>query len=113
MAELEVGLWWSGETGHGRIGACAGTALRSTGQDGRFIGLSGIRDLGGTLRVGDILARSAVAAVETIKGLTLGPQSQIDTRDWVRPSLRGGRPVFLVRYDSGRWVPSERRSKDR
>jgi tRNA(Ile2) C34 agmatinyltransferase TiaS len=113
MAGLEVGLWWSGETGQGRIGACAGTALRSTGEDGRYIGLAGIRDLEGTLRVGDILARSAVAAVETVHGHSLGPQSQVDTHDWVRPSLRGGRPVLVVCQDRGRWVPSERRSKNR
>jgi tRNA(Ile2) C34 agmatinyltransferase TiaS len=113
MAGLEVGLWCSGDTGQGRIGACAGTALRSTGEDGRFIGLPGIRDLEGTLRVRDILARSAVAAVETVHGRSLGRESKIDTRDWVRPSLRGGRPVYLVREDGGRWVPSERRSKKR
>lgn len=113
MAEFEVGLWWSGETGQGRIGACAGTALRSTGEDGRYIGLSGIRDLRGTLRVGEILARSAVAAVETRCGRPLGPEVEVDTRDWVRPSLRGGRPVFLAREEDGRWVPDERRSKQR
>jgi hypothetical protein len=109
---LDVGLWWGGETGQGRIGACAGAALRSTGEDGRFIGLPGIRRLSGTMRVADILGGSAVAAVETTDGRPLSADIRVDTRDWVRPSLRGGRPVFVVCEEGGRWVPSERRSKD-
>jgi tRNA(Ile2) C34 agmatinyltransferase TiaS len=111
-SELDVGLWWGGETGQGRIGACSGAALRSTGEDGRFIGLTGIRELAGTTRVADIIGRSAVAAVETTDGCPLDAEVRIETRDWVRPSLRGGRPVFVVREEGGRWVPSERRSKD-
>jgi hypothetical protein len=112
IAELPLGLWWSGETGQGRIGACSGVALRSTGEDGRFIGLKGIRDLGGTLRAGEIIDRSGVAAVETVDGRALAAEARIDTRGWVRPSLRGGRPVLVVREEDGRWLPNERRSKD-
>jgi hypothetical protein len=62
--------------------------------------------------VADILGRSAVAAVETADGHALAGEVRVDTRDWVRPSLRGGRPVLVVREEGGRWVPSERRSKD-
>jgi tRNA(Ile2) C34 agmatinyltransferase TiaS len=112
ISALALGLWWSGETGQGRIGACAGAALRSTGEDGRFIGLEGMRELAGTIRVAEILGRSAVAAVETADGRALDAEARVDTRDWVRPSLRGGRPVLVVREEAGRWVPSERRSKD-
>lgn len=106
------GLWWSGETGQGRIGACAGAALRSTGKDGRFIGLTGIRALTGTMPVGEILDRSGVASVETVDGRVLAADVSVDTHDWVRPSLRAGRPVLVVREAAGRWVPVERRSKD-
>lgn len=109
---LGLSLWWSGETGQGRIGACAGAALRSTGADGRFIGLAGIRELRGTLRAGEIVARSGVVAVATADGLELAPDVEIETRDWVRPSLLGGRPVFVVCEEDGRFVPGERRSKD-
>jgi len=112
LSGLDVGLWWSGETGQGRIGACAGAALRSTGEDGRFIGLAGIRELAGTIPVADIIGRSSVAAVETADGRALAAEDRVDTRDWVRPSLRGGRPVLVVREEAGRWIPSERRSKD-
>ena len=88
-------------------------ALRSTGEDGRFIALRGIRDLEGRLRAGDILARSGVESVEAEDGTVLASTEVVDTRDWVRPALRGGRPVLRVRRDGGSWVPAERRSKER
>jgi hypothetical protein len=88
-------------------------ALRSTGEDGRFIALPGIRDLEGRVRVGDILARSAVASVETEDGTALSAAEFVETRDWVRPALRRGRPVLRVRRDGRDWVPAERRSKQR
>jgi tRNA(Ile2) C34 agmatinyltransferase TiaS len=107
-----VRLWSSGDTGQGRIGAVSGVGLRSTGDDGRFIGLAGIRDLRGRLRAGEILARSGVAAVETESGASLPDDAFVETRDWVRPTLRAGRPVLVVRDEDGHLVPSERRSKD-
>ena len=70
------------------------------------------RDLWGMLPVSDIMARSDVDAVETDGGEMLAPEVLVDTRDWVRPSLRGGRPVLVVRREAERWVPCERRSKD-
>jgi len=108
--ELALASW--GETGQGRIGACAGAALRSTGDDGRFIGLRGIRDLEGRLRVQEICGRSGVEAVVRESGDPLGPETVVDTRGWVRPTLIGGRALLVVREDAGSWVPAERRSKD-
>lgn len=112
IRDLDLAVWSSGETGQGRIGACSGAALRSTGEDGRFIGLRGIRDLDGRLRVGEICARSGVDEVRTDGGDTLDEEAVIDTGGWVRPSLIGGRAVLVVRDDGGRWVPAERRSRD-
>lgn len=109
---MELALWCAGETGQGRIGACAGAALRSTGNDGRFIGLRGIRDLKGRVAVEEILARSAVDEVRTDDGRVLAGPVPIETRDWVRPSLLGGRAVLVVREDAGDWVPFEKRSAD-
>jgi len=111
-ARLGLALWSGGETGQGRIGACAGAALRSTGEDGRFIGLAGIRDLEGLLRVGEITERSGVAEVRTADGRRLEAGAKIETRGWVRPNLVGGRPVLVVRPDGGRFVPCESRSRD-
>ncbi len=109
---LQLALWSWGETGQGRIGACSGAALRSTGEDGRFIGLRGIRDLTGCLPVREICARSGVDEVRLVGGDALAGDTEIDTRDWVRPSLLGGRAVFFVREEAGRLVPAEKRSKD-
>ena len=113
VAAAKLEFWWSGETGQGRIGAASGVALRSTGEDGRFIALRGIRDLEGRLRVGDVLARSGVESVEVEDGTVLASTEVVDTRDWVRPALRGGLPVLRVRPDGWSWVPAERRSKER
>lgn len=110
--QARVALWWSGETGQGRIGATCGAALRSRGEDGRFIGLRGIRDLEGRLRVDEILARSGVACVATEEGTLLGADEVVDTRDWVRPSLRGGRATLVVRREGDGWRPAERRAKE-
>lgn len=110
-ARLDGVVWSDGETGQGRIGALAGAALRSSGNDGRFIGLSGIRALEGVLRVGEIVARSPVTRVETIEGERLADDVAIDTLDWVRPSLRGGEPVLRVRRDGERWIPEEKWKK--
>jgi tRNA(Ile2) C34 agmatinyltransferase TiaS len=113
LAAADLEIWWSGETGQGRIGAASGVALRSRGEDGRFIALRGIRDLEGKVRVSDILARSAVEFVEAEDGTALAPEEVVDTLGWVRPTLRGGRPVLRVRRDGRDWVPAERRSKQR
>jgi hypothetical protein len=107
-ARLDGSVWWHGETGQGRIGAMAAAALRRSGEDGRFIGLPGIRGLEGTLRVGEIRARSPIARVETLEGEVLADDALIDTQDWVRPALRGGRPVLRVRRLGDRFVPEEK-----
>jgi tRNA(Ile2) C34 agmatinyltransferase TiaS len=107
-ARLDGVTWWDGETGQGRIGALAAVALRGSGDDGRFIGLAGIRDLEGVLTVGEILARSAIARVETGEGERLADDVRVDTRGWVRPALRGGQAVLRVRRDEGRWVPEDK-----
>lgn len=105
-------VWSAGATGQGRIGAVCGVALRSTGDDGRFIDLIGIRDIGGRATAGEILEHTGVDVVATEDGESLRPEIVIDTRDWVRPNLRGGRAVLSVRRDGPDWVPAERRSKD-
>jgi hypothetical protein len=91
----------------------AAGALLLSGDDGRFIGLPGIRGLEGTLRVGEIRARSPIARVETLEGEALADDVRIDTQDWVRPALRGGQPVLRVRSLDGRWVPEEKWRKYR
>jgi hypothetical protein len=86
--------------------------LHSTGEDGRFIELRGIRALRGVMTVGEILGASDVQDVEDEVGTTLARDTRIDTGDWVRPSLRGGRAVHRVRREGDRWVTLERRKKE-
>jgi hypothetical protein len=112
VAPSKAFAWWAGETGQGLIGALGGVGLRSTGQDGRFIGLHGIRELRGVLRAGEIVASSGVESVESEVGEPLPEAALVDTRDWVRPVLRDGRPVLRVRLEGDLWIPAERRSKE-
>jgi hypothetical protein len=112
IRRMDLAVWSSGETGQGRIGACSGAALRSTRDDGRFIGLRGIRDLKGRMSVREICVRSDVDQVRLDGGRALGRDVAIETRDWVRPSLIDGRAVFVVREDAGQLVPANKRSKD-
>jgi hypothetical protein len=112
IAGLGLRVWSRGETGQGRIGAVCGVGLRSTGDDGRFIDLPGIRSLGGRVRVADVLEQTGVDLVTTEAGEALAPEVELETRSWIRPNLRGGRAVFTVRRDGDDWVPAERRSKD-
>ncbi len=101
-----------GPTGQGRIGAVCGVALRSTGDDGRFIHLAGIRDLGGRCRVERILSETGVDRIVDEAGADLAPDAEIETRNWIRPDLRDGLAVFRVRREGADWVPATKRIKD-
>jgi hypothetical protein len=107
----DVFIWCGGETGQGCIGALAGVGLRSSGNDGRYIGLRGIRDIGGTVSVSEIKKNSDIEQVLTAEGKPLDDDELIDTRDWVRPSLLNGRPTLVVRKEGDTWCPAERRKK--
>jgi tRNA(Ile2) C34 agmatinyltransferase TiaS len=107
-ARLDGFVWSAGETGQGRIGALAAVALRGSGEDGRFIGLRGIRGLEGAMSVAEIVANSSVERVESLDGTELAPDTRIHTQDWVRPALRGGVPVMRVQLRDGRWIPEDK-----
>jgi len=102
---LGMFTWWHGETGQGCIGAMAGVGLRGTENDGRFIGLEGIRDIRGIMSVGEILGATPIRAVMSGSGKMLGALEEIDTLGWVRPELREGFPVLRVVREKGKWVP--------
>ncbi|MFH1033962.1 MAG: hypothetical protein V1806_05590 [Pseudomonadota bacterium] len=105
--------WWGGQTGQGIIGALAGVGLRSTQDDGRYIGLTGIRQIRGVQSVEAILAQAPIAAVISEQGQELDREESVDTEDWVRPSLRQGRIVLLVERDGQRWRPLDKKKKDK
>jgi hypothetical protein len=102
---LGVFTWWHGETGQGCIGAMAGVGLRGTENDGRFIGLEGIRNLKGTMSVGEILGTTPIRSVMSGAGEMLDALEEIDTLGWVRPELRDGFPVLKVVREKGKWMP--------
>ena len=100
-----VGL---GGTEDGMIGALGGAALRADGNDGRFVGLPGIRDVSGPITVADLVDRTAIwKVVDVATGAGLDGGVMIDVGDWVRPRLLHGRPVFAARRVEGAWVNAD------
>lgn len=100
---LGLYVWHELGTGQGLIGAMAGVGLRTTGNDGRFIGLAGIRDLEGVLSVKEILNHSSVERVQSESGEILHDKELVDTQGWVRPSLFDGIPVLIVQRNGNYW----------
>jgi len=96
-----------GATGHGLIGAMAGLGLTATGDSGRFIAYGPIREFSETVAV-ETLAEHDIRAVDVATGdqVTTGT---VETGGWVRPELRGYRPVLPVESGAdGVWTPANR-----
>ena len=94
----------------GVIGSLAAVGLRIGGNDGRFVGLDGIRDVGGQLPVGEVLARTGiVSVVEEATGDRLPAGDVIDLGDWVRPRLIDGQPILVARGKGERWSNADAR----
>jgi len=108
--EAGIPLVGLGGTEDGVIGALCGAALRWEGNDGRFVGLPGIRDVAGPTTVADLVGRTAIAEViDGDSGSLLGGEVIIDVGDWVRPRLHHGRPVLVARSVEGTWVNADAR----
>lgn len=102
-----------GGTGQGIIGALASAGLRAGGEIGRFVDMPGLRSLG------ESVSREQLAAmgidVERIAGSDSPPPALpgiIKTLGWIRPRLRGGRPVLHVQWSDHEhaWVPVDRKT---
>jgi hypothetical protein len=109
--QLELSLWWYGETGQGCIGAMAGVGLRSAGNDGRFIDLAGIRNLKGIMSVGSLLGQSAIHQVVSVSGEMLNDEEVIDTQDWIRPTLHDGQVILFVKRNGNLWIQADGKNK--
>jgi hypothetical protein len=99
-------------TREGVIGALAAVGLRAGGNDGRFIALGGIRDLGGVVPV-QALLDAGIAAVLCPGECPPGPSDRVETLGWVRPRLVEGRAALLVERsqdDGVDWTVADRRS---
>lgn len=112
-ATASVDLVGLGGTNDGVIGALGAAALRSDGDDGRYVGLAGIRDVAGEITVAELLERTAITAVIAQDQTPLEQSGIINVGDWVRPRLVGGRPVLVARRDGKGWVNADTRSKKR
>ncbi len=111
---LGIHVWWGGQTGQGCIGAMSAVGLRSTENDGRYIALDGIRDIGGMLPVSEILGLTGIDRVTTLSGESLGPEATVDTQNWVRPILKEGFVTLEVIPVDGHWrAPHEKKAKNK
>jgi hypothetical protein len=114
--QFNIPVWWYGETGQGIIGAMGGIGLRSTGNDGKFIGMRGIRDIKGIVSVGDIYRQTSITKVLTPTGEVLDEDVAVNTLNWIRPMLQNGEPVLTVLKEEGEWRTIEkakRKKKER
>jgi hypothetical protein len=92
-------------SGDGVIGALCAAVLRRGGNDGRFVGLEGIREVHGTVTVGSVVGGTRVDdVVDEETEVSLAPDVLVDTCDWVRPRLVCGRAILVVRRIEERWV---------
>lgn len=77
-------------------GAWAAVAAAATRSSGRLVRYPGVDELRGVLPVADLLGRSAVDEVVVVGGGAHDGTTLVDTRDFVRPVLSGGRVRLLV-----------------
>ena len=104
-----IALRGLGGTCQGVIGALGSVGQRAEGDSGRFIDLPGLRELPAQVSAESFAALGIVLEhshpLRPIDGqvyLTLG---------WVRPTLKGGRPVLPVRWSDQHhaWVPVDQK----
>ena len=86
-------------SGAGVIGALAAIGLHASGDDGRFVWLPKLRELDGIYTVADLIKLLEVD-VTTISGEALPPSAEIETVDWMRPVMRGGRAILLAEREN-------------
>ncbi|MGH3798436.1 MAG: hypothetical protein ACRDSP_26635 [Pseudonocardiaceae bacterium] len=103
-----------GGTGDGVLGALAAACLRLSGNDGMFLWMPGIRELGGRCSYAELRARVPVDDARDDDGHRPAPHDVIELGDWVRPVLEGGRAVLLLQPatithgEATRWIPQPR-----
>jgi len=102
-------------TRQGMIGAVAAVGLRAGGNDGRFIELGRIRQLGGKVQVRTLIGAGIDALNCPARDEPKGDE-WVETFGWVRPRLCGGRAILFVERSIGNgvdWVVADRRSSGR
>lgn len=94
------GFFLEGLTGDqgGVIGALAAVGLRAGGNDGRYIGLRGVRELEpSNYPLSRLQELTDIDRVQTLNGLEVSnPDAIVSMTEWARPVLLGGNAVLLV-----------------
>ncbi len=85
----------------GVIGALAAVGLRATGEDGRFLWLTGLRELNGIYTADQLLRTTPIERIQTVEGREVPPTDRVDVGEWVRPLLKRGQPLLLVEQAQG------------
>jgi len=90
-------------TDDGIVGAFAGACLASSGNDGRFVEVGGMRSLSGRLTVQEVLTAGG-DQVRSVEGPILA--DGVIVADRLRPALRCGKcVVYCAPTDAGEWAP--------
>ena len=108
-----------GGTGGGVIGALASVGLRAGGENGRFVDLPGLRELGESVTAERLVQMGIV--VEYPPGADIcakaPPAPNIEPiiyriHGWIRPRLVRGRPLLAVEWSDSEkaWVPVEQKN---
>lgn len=98
-AAVAAGVHLSGHGGtcDGIIGAIAGVGLTAGGWAGRFVDYHvPLRDFPGITTVGEVEAAGIMVVPVDRNVQVPKPGDALDTQDWLRPRLWGGRPVAPV-----------------
>ena len=87
----------------GMIGALAAVGLHSTGDDGRYIWVRGIRERKGeTLTLAELIKTTGVQIVVTLDGTPINDlETTLDLGPWPRPVRMNGRATLLVEKNNG------------
>jgi hypothetical protein len=92
-------IFHKGYTGNkdGIIGALAAVALRSTGNDGRFVWLRGLRNLrSGIYSAWELSRMIDIDNIASFEGVLAEDADYIFVSDWVRPILKNHKKTLLV-----------------
>lgn len=90
----------------GIIGALAAVGLRAAGNDGRFLWLTGLRELSGIYTADQLRRATPIDLIQTIAGVDVPSTDRIVVGEWVRPLLKWGHAVLLVeevQHDEYEW----------
>ena len=91
------------DDGCGIVGALAGAALASSGNDGRFVQVGVVRELAGMVSTVEIID-AGVDEIRTVSGETVA-DGHILVDNGLRPALCEGRVVLFVEPGRSDWLP--------